>query len=192
MITKPAVSEKDNVALLNEAICYATEKHAGQRRKGSGIPYILHPLEALNILCSMNADMELMIAGVLHDTVEDTTATVEEITERFGAGVAALVCANSEDKSKSWDERKKHTIEFLATADRQVKLLVMADKLSNLRSMARDYKVCGDKLWDRFNAPVEKQDWYYSGILDALADMQVDPDAGDVYSEMVSLYKDIF
>ncbi len=58
--------------------------------------------------------------------------------------------------------------------------------------MARDYKVCGDKLWDRFNAPVEKQDWYYSGILDALADMQMDPDARDVYGEMVSLYKDIF
>lgn len=73
-----------------------------------------------------------------------------------------------------------------------MKMLVMADKVSNLRSMAADYRVVRDKLWSRFNAPVEKQAWYYSGIQDSLRDMQTDPDASGVYWEMVGLYKDVF
>ena len=73
-----------------------------------------------------------------------------------------------------------------------MKMLVMADKVSNLRSIAADYLAIGDELWKRFNAPVEKQAWYYSGIQDSLWDMQLDPDAAPVYWEMVGLYKDVF
>lgn len=83
--------------LLEKAIHFATAKHAGQLRKGTTTPYIVHPLETMNILRSMNADTNLLIAGLLHDTVEDTDTTVEEIAEVFGTDVADLVGGHSED-----------------------------------------------------------------------------------------------
>jgi len=177
---------------LDRAIVYAVKKHAGQFRKGTVKPYITHPLETMQILNSMKADNNLLMAGVLHDTVEDTNATEEEIRELFGDDVADLVCAHSEDKSKTWEERKQHTIDELATADRRLQMLVMADKVANLRSMAADYKEVGFKLWYRFNAPETKQAWYYSGIQDALYHMQDDTDCAAVYWEMVGLFKDLF
>lgn len=178
--------------LLEKAIHFATTRHAGQVRKGSTVPYIVHPLETMNILRTMNADPYLLIAGVLHDTVEDTDTKAEEITEIFGTDVAGLVTAHSEDKSKSWQERKNHAITELVQAGRRLKMLVMADKVSNLRSTAADYLAIGDQLWERFNAPMEKQAWFYSRMQDALWDMQNDPDTAHVYWEMVGLYKDIF
>ena len=177
---------------LNEAIIFATKKHSGQFRKATTIPYILHPLEVLQILYSMRADTNLMIAGVLHDMVEDTETTLDEIKELFGDDVAELVASNSEDKSKSWDERKQHTIDELASAPKRVKMLIMADKLSNMRSIAYDYKNVGDDLWKRFNAPKEKQAWYYDGILDALYDIQDTPGCEKAYWELTSLFKDVF
>lgn len=177
---------------LNTAIEFATKKHSGQFRKATTIPYILHPLEVLQILYSMRADTNLMIAGVLHDTVEDTDTTLDEIKELFGDDVAELVASNSEDKSKSWDERKQHTIDELASAPKRVKMLIMADKLSNIRSIAYDYEARGDGLWKRFNAPKEKQAWYYDGILDALYDMQDIPDCEKAYWELTGLFKDVF
>lgn len=177
---------------LDMAIIYAVEHHAGQLRKGSGHPYITHPLEVMQLLHSMRADINLMIAGVLHDTIEDTEATEESIRELFGNDVADLVTAHSEDKSKTWDERKTYAIEETANADKRLKMLIMADKLSNLRSMVSDYAQIGDELWKRFNAPFNKQAWFYSGIKDALYDMQHYPECTAVYSELVGLYKDLF
>ena len=100
--------------LLEKAIHFATSKHAGQLRKGTKVPYIVHPLETMNILRSMNADTNLLIAGLLHDTVEDTDTSIEEIKEVFGTDVAALVGGHSEDKSKTWVERKTYAIKELA------------------------------------------------------------------------------
>ena len=177
---------------LDDAICFATDHHAGQTRKGTNIPYILHPLEVLQILYSMRADTELLIAGVLHDTVEDTDATLDEIRERFGSDVADLVASNSEDKSKTWEERKQHTIDTLPSAPHRVKQLILADKLANLRSIAYDFRNLGDKLWERFNAPAEKQAWYYGGIDDALSTLQYHGDCADLYWEFNRLYKDVF
>ncbi|MBR5507118.1 MAG: bifunctional (p)ppGpp synthetase/guanosine-3',5'-bis(diphosphate) 3'-pyrophosphohydrolase [Clostridia bacterium] len=177
---------------LNRAIIFATEKHREQVRKGTTIPYILHPLEVLQILYSMRAETNVMIAGVLHDTVEDTDTSLEEIKEIFGEDVATLIASNSEDKSKTWDERKQHTISDLKNADKRVKMLIMADKLSNIRSIAYDYKNIGDELWKRFNAPKEKQAWYYGGVQDSLYDMQFYPECSDLYWEFVGLYKDVF
>lgn len=177
---------------LNDAIEFATKRHRGQYRKGTTIPYIVHPLEVMQILLEMGADTKLAIAGVLHDTVEDTNTTLEEIKERFGADVAKLVNSNSEDKSKSWEERKQHTIDSLAKASHRVKMLVMADKLANLRSIARDYEAIGDRLWSRFNAPKKKQAWYYDKIDDALYDMQFITKCQKAYWEYTGLFKDVF
>lgn len=178
--------------LLEKAICFAVEHHAGQLRKGTHIPYIVHPLETMNILRTMGVDTNLLIAGVLHDVIEDTGATHEDILDRFGTDVVSLVDAHTQDKSKSWEERRSLAIRELKKAGRRQKLLVMADKVSNLRSMAADYRAVGDELWTRFNAPREKLAWYYGGIQDALYELQFDPDAGGIYWEMVGLYKDVF
>lgn len=179
-------------AQLNQAIIFATERHAQQLRKGTAIPYILHPLETMQILCNMHADTNLMIAGLLHDTIEDTNTTAAEITALFGEEVAILVNHHSEDKSKLWLERKTQAIQTLKTADLRLKMLVMADKLSNMRSIARDYEDLGDALWARFNAPKEKQAWYYNGILDALSELQEYDDTADAYWELTERYKDVF
>lgn len=187
-----AAAEPDAKDLMNDAIVFAVQHHAGQLRKGTDQPYIFHPLETMLILRSMHADPALLIAGVLHDTVEDTSATLAEIREQFGEEVARLVAAHSEDKSRSWRERKQHTIDTLAHADRRMQMLVMADKVSNLRSMTADYAQVGDALWQRFNAGAAEQAWYYSGIQDALFEMQNDADGAAVYWEMVALFKDLF
>lgn len=178
--------------LLEQAIRFAVERHSGATRKGKDTPYILHPLEAMQILSAIGADTNLMIAGVLHDTVEDTNTTLEEIEAVFGEDVAELVASNSEDKTKSWDERKAHTIEYLKTAPYRNKLLIFADKLANQRSLYRDYKKLGEDLWKRFNAPAEKQAWYYSEVQDAFYDFQNIPEIYDFYWEMVNTYKDLF
>mgnify|MGYP001064948096 CR=1 FL=1 len=128
---------QDN-ARLDQAILFATERHAGQLRKGTALPYILHPLETMQILSNMQADINLQIAGLLHDTIEDTDTTAAEIAALFGDDVAALVNHHSEDKSKSWLERKTQALTALQTADDRLKMLVLADKLSNLRSIARE------------------------------------------------------
>ncbi len=182
----------NTVETLNQAIIFATQRHAGQVRKGTDIPYIVHPLETMLILSNMQADLNLQIAGLLHDTVEDTDTTIEEIAALFGDDVAALVNHHSEDKSKSWAERKTTAIQALKTADERIKMLVLADKLSNLRSIARDYAALSDGVWERFNAPKEKQAWYYNGMLDALSDLQQYTETMDAYKELTDHYKDVF
>ena len=177
---------------FNQAIVFATQRHAGQVRKGTDTPYIVHPLETMLILSNMNADINVQIAGVLHDVLEDTDTTAAEIAALFGDDVANLVQHHSEDKSKSWAERKTTAIVALKQADDRIKMLVLADKLSNLRSIARDYAALGDGVWERFNAPKEKQAWYYNGILDALSDLQQYTETADAYRELTEHYKDVF
>lgn len=179
-------------ARLNRAIVYAVEHHAGQFRKGSALPYIFHPLEVLQLLQAMNADTNLLMAGVLHDTVEDTDATPEEIRELFGEDVAALVGHHSEDKSKSWQERKSHTIRELAAADKRLQMLVLADKVANLRSMAADFKKVSHALWNRFNAGFDKQKWYYTSLLETLKGLAQYPECVKPVQEMALLCSQLF
>ena len=125
---------KEQNELLNKAIIYAVEKHAGQLRKGTQIPYIVHPMEVLALLNEMRADMTVIIAGVLHDTVEDTSATIDDIIREFGEDVAELVGNHTEDKSKTWFQRKSQGLRELAEGSFDLKCLVLADKLSNVRN----------------------------------------------------------
>ncbi len=180
------------IDLINEAIILATAKHSGQVRKGTDIPYIVHPMEVMAILSRMGADEDLLIAGVLHDVVEDTNVSVEDIQIKFGDKVAELVGAHSEDKSLSWEERKRLSNEHLKNETFEVKCLILADKLSNIRSMANDLERIGEKLWERFNAPYEKQRWYYMGSVEALESMQADERTKGAYAEFVELCRKVF
>ena len=177
---------------LHRAIRFAEQAHRGQKRKGSDVAYITHPMEVLQLLTEMGASRELLMAGVLHDTVEDTEVTIDEIRQQFGDRVASLVGSHTEDKSKTWRQRKQATLDELRTAERDVKLLILADKVSNLRSMLWDYRQLGEKLWERFNAPKELQSWYNSAMQDEMQELQYDEGARNVYWEMVGLYKDLF
>ena len=183
---------RENNGKLEAAIAYAMECHKGASAKGTNLPYILHPIETVQILTRMNADTNLLCAGILHDTLEDTDATLLEIYRRFGADVAALVNAHTEDKRRSWYYRKLHTLTKLPEENIRVKMCAMADKVSNLRRLWADYKKIGDELWERFNAPKEMQAWYYSGLVDAFYEMQNYPETEELYWEMNTLYKDLF
>lgn len=177
---------------LEQAIEFATRKHSGQKRKGTSIPYIVHPIETMTILQRMNADTDLMIAGVLHDVVEDAKVPIEDIQKLFGEDVAYLVAEHSEDKAKTWTERKEADIKAVRAGSKRLKMLVMADKLSNLRALYSDYRDKKEKVWERFNAPAPMQAWYYSKMIDAMDDLQYEEDTEPFYREMCSLCKDIF
>lgn len=183
---------RENNGTLEKALQFAMDSHRGASRKGTDIPYILHPIETLQILSAMNADTNLMAAGLLHDTLEDTDAQLLDIYDRFGADVAALVNCPTEDKSKSWYVRKLTTVLEVPDESLRQKMLCIADKVANLRSLYRDYKNIGDELWQIFNAPKEMQAWYYSALNNALNELQNYTETADIYWEMTALYKDLF
>ena len=165
--------------LLDKAIMFATEVHGGQLRKGTKIPYILHPLEAAAIVGTMTTDDEIIAGAVLHDVVEDTDTTVEKIRELFGGRVAELVASESEDKREhlsaqsTWKIRKQETLDHLKTAPVEVKMIALGDKLSNIRAINRDYNSIGDELWQRFNQKDKNEHyWYYQSIADCLIELK--------------------
>lgn len=157
--------------MVNKALEFATKAHSGQFRKGTKRPYIVHPIEVGDIVSSMTTDEEIISAAILHDTIEDCEEVTKEILEKeFSSRVVYLVMQESEDKTKSWMERKGATIDRLAAANRDVQMIGLADKLSNMRDINRDYPVAGEQLWDRFRMKDKNTiGWYYKGIREALA-----------------------
>ena len=177
--------------IIRKAIIFAAIKHDGQKRKGSDIPYIYHPMEVMQILIDNECPKPVIIAGVLHDVLEDTDTVPSEIMNQFGEDILKIVIAESEDKSKSWKERKQTTIDRLAVASKEVRLVGCADKLANLRSIALDIKVVGDKLWERFNtgkSGKEKIRWYYTGVVSSLSGLS----DYKMYNELKSLLGEAF
>ena len=156
--------------MISEAMEFAAKAHEGQFRKGTRRPYIVHPREVSAIVSTMTDDEEIIAAAVLHDTIEDCAGVTREMLERqFGPRVAEMVAQESEDKSLTWEERKGETIRRLRTAPREVQMIGLADKLSNMRDIDRDYPVAGDDLWKRFRMQSKAAlAWYYKGIRDVL------------------------
>lgn len=112
---------------IQKAIVFATLAHEGQCRKGTNIPYIVHPMEVMQILTANGCNETVILAGILHDTLEDTQTTPEDILHNFGQDVLDLVLGESEDKSKSWQERKQATIDHLADASKEIQLVCCTD-----------------------------------------------------------------
>ena len=168
-----------NTELLDRAILFAVRAHAGTERRGKGFPYIVHPMEAMEIVATMTPDQELLAAAALHDTVEDTDVTVDQIRAEFGDRIANLVAAESDvftegvSEEDSWHARKQAAIERLAKAPHDAKIVALGDKLSNMRAIARDYAVQGDALWNLFHAKDPKDhEWHYRGLADSLRELQ--------------------
>lgn len=168
-----------DTSLLDRAIVFAVRAHAGTERRGKGFPYIVHPLEAVEIVATMTSDQELLAAAALHDTVEDTDVTIEQIRAEFGERIASLVASESDivvsgvSEEDSWHARKQAAIDRLAQASHDAKIVALGDKLSNMRAIARDYAVQGDALWNLFHAK-DRQDheWHYRGLADALSELR--------------------
>ena len=184
-----------NTELLDRAIVFAVKAHANTERRGKGYPYIVHPLEAVEIVATMTADQELLAAAALHDTVEDTEVTVEQLKAEFGERIASLVADESDvmpegmTEEASWHQRKQAAIDRLSKASHDAKMVALGDKLSNMRAIARDYDEIGDALWNRFHTNDPKEhEWHYRGLADALRELE-DTVA---YKEFESLINKVF
>ena len=173
--------------MINKAIEFATKAHEGQLRKGTKRPYIVHPVEVGDIVSTMTNDEEIISAAVLHDTIEDCEDVTREILAReFSERVASIVAQESEDKSRTWMERKRATIEHIRTAPREVQMVGLADKLSNMRDINRDYPVCGEELWNRFRMKEKNTiGWYYKGLRESLREGFEQEEAFREYSYLV-------
>lgn len=173
--------------VVDKAIAFATKAHEGQFRKGTKRPFIVHPLEVGKLVSSMTGDEEVICAAYLHDTIEDCDHITEDMIQKeFGQRVATLVCQESENKSKTWMERKSATIEKLKDAPWEIKMIALADKLSNLRDIDRDYPEFKEELWKRFRMKdKEIIGWYYKGVRDSLREDMGDTDIFREYCQLI-------
>jgi len=162
---------------IQKALNVATDKHHGQMRKSSGHPYIVHPFSVAIILSEYTHDDNVIAAGLLHDLLEDVEGYDYVDLERdFGKKVADIVKGVSEDKDfdnggtskETWQERKDKYLKNLRSDSYESLLVCAADKIHNLRSMSTIYKQMGEEMWDDFNAPVERQLWYYQSVIEVL------------------------
>ena len=162
--------------MIFKAIEFATKAHSGQYRKGTKIPYITHPLNVAKILTQLECSEPVIVAGILHDTLEDTRVTFDELLGIFGREIADLVNSASEPNKSDWiwENRKAHTLKHLKVASHDQLVLSLADKLDNVRSIREDHERIGDKLWRRFNRPKEKQKWYYEELVGIFSERIID------------------
>ncbi len=152
------------------AFLFAAEKHAGQPRKASTVPYIAHLMGVTATVLEAGGDEDLAIAALLHDVVEDCGGApmLKEVRRRFGARVAKVVdgCTDADTYPKPpWRERKEGYIRHLKRADAGTRLVSAADKLNNVRSILSDYRAVGESVWSRFNGGREGTLWYYRTLL---------------------------
>ena len=154
--------------MIQKAAEFAAHVHAGALRKGSKLPYIVHPREVAMIVAMMTEDPEVIAAAYLHDVIEDAGVRYEELEEQFGKRVADLVQAESENKLLTWQERKQATIDRMKHAPEDMKMIAFGDKLSNLRSTATDYLIIGEELWKKFHEKDKRMHaWYYGSMAEA-------------------------
>ena len=167
-----------DTTLFDKAVLFAVKAHAGTERRGKSFPYIVHPMEAASIVATMTSDQEMLAAAMLHDTVEDTDVTIDDIRKEFGDRVAMLVETESDKfveggrDEESWYERKQAAITRLASAPMDAKIVALGDKLSNARAIYRDYMIQGDELWKIFHIkekPAHK--WHYEGLAESLREL---------------------
>ena len=181
--------------LLDRAIVFAVEAHRHTERRGKGFPYIVHPMEAVEIVATITPDQELLAAAALHDTIEDTDVTYEQLCDAFGERIANLVHSESDEvisgvsEADSWHARKQAAIDRLTAAPRDAKIVAIGDKLSNMRAIWRDYQTQGDDLWTIFHVKDKASHaWHYRGLASALSELS-DTFA---YQEFVRLIDEVF
>lgn len=156
---------------FRRAFLFAADKHSGQTRKASAIPYIAHLMGVASLVLEFGGDEDMAIAALLHDVVEDCGGVpmLNEVRRKFGAHVAKIVdgCTDSYTEPKPpWRERKEVYIDHLRKADAETRLVSAADKLNNVRSILSDYREVGESIWARFNGGRDGTLWYYRTLLE--------------------------
>jgi len=182
---------------LQKAIDTACRLHFNQVRKADeDLPYISHPFSVAWILSRYTLDEDIIIAALLHDVLEDVPGCRYGDLERdFGAEVAKIVRELSEDKDPrekktdrmTWQYRKNKYLEGLARHGEKTLMVCAADKMHNVRTMVASYEKLGEVVWSKFNAPIEKQLWFYEEILKVLRERLDNPIVEDYERELVEL-----
>jgi len=170
---------------FEEALIYATQLHARQVRKGSGVPYVAHLLGVCALVIEFGGDEDQAIAALLHDAIEDQggDATRQEIRKRFGERVTAIVdgCSDSDTTPKpAWRARKEAYLANLRKAPAMIRLVSAADKVHNVRSLTADYRQKGDVLWSRFLGGREGTLWYYRELVQIFWEIGPEPIAREL------------
>ena len=186
---------------IQKAIIGASVLHKDQKRKGDGLPYIIHPYSVAFILSNYTDDEDVIVAGLLHDVLEDVPEyTKEDLRNDFGERVCKIVQEVSEDKDPndsqekekiSWQERKERYIANLKTDSQEALLVSCADKIHNLKAMLAAYKNQDEELWKNFNAPKDKISWYYGEVLEIMKDKLRNEIVGEL-AEAYEKAKNIF
>lgn len=165
---------------ITQAIEFAARAHDGMRRRRDDIPYILHPLEVAAIVSTLTNDQDVISAAVLHDVVEDTEFSAEDVKRLFGERVAYLVASETENKrehlpaKETWKIRKQESLDVLKNCDDEaVKMIWLSDKLANMRSFYRHWTKDGDKIWEALNQKdPQQQAWYYLSIAELTSSLK--------------------
>ncbi len=171
--TRRGLTDHDPLFSMNleKALRYASLRHREQRRRGSGVPYFQHVAAVGMILDRQGFVEDVVIAGVLHDVVEDTDASLNDVSARFGPEVADLVATLSERKrdeqgqKRPWIDRKTEHLEVLDRASIEARAITLADKLHNLTSILQDLHE-GRRIWDSFHADRRQVLWYYRSVIE--------------------------
>lgn len=180
--------------IIERAYWYAVICHRGQKRK-DGSAYILHPVEVAETVSGMSDAPSVIAAALLHDVIEDSNASLNDIAKNFGVYVADLVDCETEkeypgeDPEASWQKRKEGAIAKIAAAGREAKMISLADKLANLRSIERMKKTLGEEVWNQFHMKDKsRQAWYYRSMRDQYLGLK----KTDAWKEYSSLIRDLF
>ena len=189
------MKQQFDTSVLDKAIIFAVKAHAGVERRGKNFPYIVHLMEATEIVATMSSDQEMLAAAMLHDVIEDTTVSYEDLVREFGVRVADMVKAESDveidgmSSEESWHLRKQIAMDNICKASRDEKIVALGDKLSNMRAIANDYDKLGDELWQRFHIKERKEhELHYRGLARSLSELS-DTNA---YKEFVQLIDRVF
>ena len=188
MVNSPPIS------LIDLAVGFAARAHQTQHRKIGDLPYIAHPVGVAFILLRMNCPETVVAAGLLHDTVEDTNVTLEEIRKKFGDEVADIVagCTEPPKKGNSWETRKLHMIHTLTGASLSIKLVAAADKYHNLSHSLYTSREGGKSIWGRFGRGIEQQAWYYRNVSESILANVPEPDRYPIFQQLLDVIDDMF
>lgn len=186
-------NHRDYSEILFDAIEFAVKAHRGQFRKGTRVPYIVHPIRVAAILIRHRCPQSVVVASILHDVLEDTGRTVEDIEECFGKSVARIVDAASQgEKCRPWRTRKEETLERIKDVPSEVLLVECADKLDNMRTIREDCEMMGADIWERFDAPKESQQWYYRSLVAAFRNCAQDGILSSLVKDFESEVQKVF
>jgi (p)ppGpp synthase/HD superfamily hydrolase len=188
------VKNASAISLIDQAIGFAARAHKGQPRKIGSVPYIAHPVGVAFILQQMGCQETIVAAGLLHDTVEDTKVTLEEIRQTFGDEVADIVagCTEPPKRRDNWESRKLHMIRTLVDAPISVKMVAAADKYHNLSHSLYNSRDGSKSIWGRFGRGIEQQAWYYRSVSESILKNVPDPDQFPIFQQLLDVVDELF